>query len=53
MNFFQVLNAYREEGVELVLKVLGDSQYLELLSGLDELKDGLDGIVELEDDESE
>lgn len=48
-----MIKAYREEGIELILKVLGDSLYLEKLSGLDGLKDGLEGIVELDDDESD
>ena len=53
MYTVQVIKAYREEGIELILKVLGDSLYLEKLSGLDGLKDGLEGIVELDDDESD
>lgn len=49
----RIVAAYRDEGIELVLKVLDDPLHLERLSGLDKLKDGLDEILELSDDESD
>jgi ubiquitin-like modifier-activating enzyme ATG7 len=49
----QVVEAYRAEGFEFIRRVMNDPSHLEVVSGLDRLMTGVDGIVELDDETSD
>lgn len=42
----QVVNAYREEGFEMLLQAFNDASYLERLTGLDLLKEESERLME-------
>lgn len=46
-----MVDKFKEDGFDFVLDVMRDPNVLENVSGLDALGFGIDGIVELEDDE--
>ena len=45
-----MLEQFEKDGIDFILRVLESPSYLEIISGLDTLKEGLDGIIELDDD---
>jgi ubiquitin-like modifier-activating enzyme ATG7 len=53
MALFQIVEVYRKDGIDMLLKAFEDAKYLEEITGLDKLQAEADAVLEAVDWEEE